>query len=174
MKGLGVVVLGAILLTACGDDGPTASTAAAVYWAPVNGTSEVPANTSAGVGQAMFRLNAARTSMTFELVNFDINNVVQAHIHLAQVGVNGPIVQFLFGPVNAGGGASSGLLNEGVIDGTGFIGLLAGRPFSELIDHIEAGNAYVNIHTNDGNAATSGGPGDLPAGEIRGQIRLAE
>ena len=51
------------------------------------------------------------------------------------------------------------------------MGSLAGQPLSALIDQINAGNAYVNIHTNDGVAPTDTGPGDFPGGEIRGQIR---
>jgi hypothetical protein len=33
-----------------------------------------------------------------------------------------------------------------------------------------AGNAYVNVHTNDGVDPTNTGAGDFPGGEIRGQI----
>jgi hypothetical protein len=47
---------------------------------------------------------------------------------------------------------------------------LAGQPFSVLVDAILAGNTYVNVHTDDGVAPGGTGPGDLPAGEIRGQI----
>jgi hypothetical protein len=41
---------------------------------------------------------------------------------------------------------------------------------ADLIAAIEAGNAYVNVHTNDGVGATNTGPGDFPGGEIRGQL----
>ena len=50
------------------------------------------------------------------------------------------------------------------------VGPLAGQPLSALVDAIEAGNAYVNVHTNDGVPPTNTGPGDFPAGEIRGQL----
>jgi len=52
------------------------------------------------------------------------------------------------------------------------INALAGHPLSDLIDQIEAGNAYANVHTNDGVGATNTGPGDFPGGEIRGQVRV--
>lgn len=39
-----------------------------------------------------------------------------------------------------------------------------------LLDRIREGNAYVNVHTNDGVALAKQGPGDFPGGEIRGQI----
>ena len=35
---------------------------------------------------------------------------------------------------------------------------------------IENGGAYVNVHTNDGVAPPGTGPGDLPGGEIRGDL----
>jgi hypothetical protein len=40
----------------------------------------------------------------------------------------------------------------------------------ELRAAMEAGNTYVNVHTNDGVGETNTGPGDFPGGEIRGQI----
>ena len=54
---------------------------------------------------------------------------------------------------------------------TDLINDLVGQPLSALIDAMEAGNTYVNVHTNDGVAPTNTGPGDFPGGEIRGQIR---
>jgi len=49
-------------------------------------------------------------------------------------------------------------------------GPLQGRPLSELISAMQAGNAYVNLHTNSGVAGAAPATGNLPAGEIRGQI----
>jgi hypothetical protein len=43
--------------------------------------------------------------------------------------------------------------------------------FDALIDLIEAGNVYIDVNTNDGVAPANTGPGDFPAGEIRGQLR---
>jgi hypothetical protein len=42
--------------------------------------------------------------------------------------------------------------------------------FSVLVNAITSGNAYVNVHTNDGVAPTNTGPGDFPGGELRGQF----
>jgi hypothetical protein len=36
---------------------------------------------------------------------------------------------------------------------------------------MRSGNAYVNVHTNDGVAPTNSGPGDFPGGEVRGQFK---
>ena len=38
------------------------------------------------------------------------------------------------------------------------------------VDALNNGNAYVNLHTNDGIAPTNTGPGDFPGGEVRGDI----
>jgi hypothetical protein len=39
-----------------------------------------------------------------------------------------------------------------------------------VLDRIREGNAYVNVHTSDGNTTPNQGPGDFPGGEIRGQV----
>jgi hypothetical protein len=41
---------------------------------------------------------------------------------------------------------------------------------STLIADLKNGNAYVNVHTDDGIDPTNTGPGDFPGGEVRGQI----
>ena len=38
-----------------------------------------------------------------------------------------------------------------------------------MLAEMDAGNTYTNIHTNDGKDPAGTGPGDLAAGEIRGQ-----
>ena len=63
------------------------------------------------------------------------------------------------------------MIAKGEITSANLMGSLAGQPLSALINQINAGNAYVNIHTNDGVAPADTGPGDFPGGEIRGQIR---
>jgi len=80
-------------------------------------------------------------------------------------------VAFLYGPAAPGGGRSDGVLAEGTITAANLVGPLAGHPLSDLIAAMEAGNAYVNVHTNDGVAPPNTGPGDIPGGEVRGQIR---
>jgi hypothetical protein len=44
---------------------------------------------------------------------------------------------------------------------------------SALVSALNNGNAYVNVHTNDGVDGINTGPGDFPGGEIRGQIEAA-
>ena len=173
MRRLVLGILAGLSIVACDSDSPTTpGGVSATYWAPLNASSEVPPNQSVGVGQANFRLNAAGTELTYDLSSKTLTNIVQAHIHLAPEGVNGPIVQFLYGLVPSGGGPQiDGVIATGTITGAEFRDLLQGKPLSELIAAFEAGNAYVNVHTNDGVAPATNQPGDIPGGEIRGQIR---
>ncbi len=131
----------------------------------------MPSSESLAQGQAVFHLRADGTRLDYKLIAANIDNVVLAHIHLAPVGVNGPVVAFLFGPVAAGGGRFSGVLAQGTLTEDDLIGPLAGQAFMALVDAILAGDIYVNVHTDDGVAPGGTGPGDLPAGEVRGQIR---
>jgi hypothetical protein len=52
-----------------------------------------------------------------------------------------------------------GTLSKGNLKAADLTGPLAGKALSDLIKEIEAGNAYVNVHTTQ-----------HPDGEIRGQI----
>lgn len=148
--------------------------AATFVAAPLTGTDEVPANDSKARGSATFNVSSDGTQITYRLTVANIQNVISAHIHLAAVGVNGPVVVSLFGPADPGGGASNGVLATGTITAASLSGPLEGQPLSALVSAMEAGNTYVNVHTNDGVDPAGTGPGDLPAGEIRAQIRSGD
>ena len=134
------------------------------------GENEVPPHDTRAQGQASFHLSDDGTTMTYRLTVANIDNVVASHIHIGAVGVNGGIAVFLFGTAPAGGGRVDGVLAEGSFTAADFIGPLAGLSMSDLIAAMQAGNAYVNVHTNDGVAPTNTGPGDFPGGEIRDQV----
>lgn len=138
---------------------------------PLSGAEEVPARATRARGTAVFHLSEEGEALAYQLIVANIENVVQAHIHIGAAGENGPVGVFLYGLVPAGGGRVSGVLAEGVLTAADFIGPLAGASMDDLLDHMFAGNAYVNVHTNDGNETPNEGPGDFPGGEIRGQIR---
>ena len=140
------------------------------YSVHLNGATEVPANASLATGQAIFQLSSDGTALDYRLIVANLDNPVAAHIHIGPPGVNGPVVAFLFGPAPSGGGTANGVLAEGTITAASLVGPLAGQPFSVLIDALNSGNAYVNVHTNDGVDPTGTGPGDLPGGEIRGNF----
>jgi hypothetical protein len=136
----------------------------------LTGDEEVPPRETPAQGQAIFKLSADGTELSYRLIVANIENVVFSHIHLEEAGVNGPIVAFLFHDVPPGGGPVNGVLATGTITAADLINSLAGHPLSDLIDEMRSGNAYVNVHTNDGVAPINTGPGDFPMGEIRGQI----
>jgi CHRD domain len=140
------------------------------YSVHLNGDTEVPANASRAAGQAVFQLSPDGTSLEYRLIVANLDNPVAAHIHVGPPGVNGPVVAFLFGPAPSGGGTANGVLAEGTITAANLVGPLAGQPFSALIEALNSGNAYVNVHTNDDVAPPGTGPGDLPGGEIRGNF----
>jgi len=140
------------------------------FVAHLSGDDEVPANASLANGQAIFKLSKDGTELHYKLIVANIDNVVASHIHVGPAGVNGPVVAFLYGPAAAGGGRFDGVLAEGTITAANLTGPLAGQPLSALLAEMQAGNTYVNVHTNDGVAPTNTGPGDFPGGEVRGQI----
>ena len=139
----------------------------------LTGSQEVPARATLAQGQANFWLSDNGDTLYYRLNTANIENVFQAHIHLAPAGVNGPIVAWLYPsapPAQLIPGRSDGVLATGAITADDLVGPLAGMPLSALLDAIAAGNTYVNVHTNDPVDPPNTGPGDFPGGEIRGQI----
>jgi hypothetical protein len=183
---LTTTLLVAAVAIACSDsnDSPTQPLALPVQFAheanhhltPLSGAEEVPTRNTSATGHARFHVANDGQTLAYNLVVLNITNAFQAHIHIAPTGQNGGIVVWLYpstapapGPV--GSGRVERLTAQGAITQANLIGALAGQPLSALIDAIRAGNAYVNVHTNDGVAPADTGPGDFPGGEIRGQVR---
>jgi hypothetical protein len=132
-------------------------------------------NTSTARGNAIFQLNEAATELSYHLIVANIENVFQAHIHQGAPGANGGIIVWLYpsttpGAGPTGGGRIDGVIAKGTITAADLVGALQGQPLSALLSLLANGNAYVNVHTNDGLAPTNTGPGDYPGGEIRGQV----
>ena len=159
-----------VVTLALGLAAPSAVAQPTNFRAVLSGADEVPSNDSLGRGFASFQLSPDGTELDYRLVVANINNVIAAHIHVAPPDVNGPVVAFLFGPAAPGEGRVNGVIAQGTITAANLTGPLAGQSLSELISAIEDGETYVNVHTSDGDPTTTGGPGDLPGGEIRGQI----
>jgi hypothetical protein len=141
----------------------------------LQGRNEVPMRDTNAQGQAIFRLSDDGNFVDYKLIASNIDNAFMAHIHMGPRTVNGPIVVWLYpstapvpGPV--GSGRHDGVLAEGTFTAANLVGPLAGHPLSDLIAAIQSGDAYVNVHTNDGVDGVNTGPGDFPGGEIRGQL----
>jgi hypothetical protein len=133
------------------------------HWnAHATGDNEVPPNASRAQAQANLKLSADGESLSYKLNVANIENVTQAHIHMAPSGTNGAIVAWLYPsapPSQLIPGRSSGTLGEGTLTAASLVGPLAGQPLSALVDAIDSGNAYVNVHTSQ-----------FPPGEVRGQV----
>ena len=136
-----------------------AQTIPSTFHAILEGEEEVPPVDSDAKGAAIFRTSNDGTELHYRLIVANIEDVTAAHIHLAPRGENGDIVAFLFNPEEPTEGRTNGVLAEGTITSADLVGPLEGSTLSELIDEMEAGNTYVNVHTVD-----------HPSGEIRGQI----
>jgi len=133
------------------------------------GEFETPPHDTEAHGTAIFILSPDGQSMTYRLVANNITNVFASHIHHGVPGVRGPIVVPLYsGPV--AGGLHNGLLASGTITADNLTGELRGHALSDLVALIQNGQAYVNLHTNDGVDPPDTGPGDFPLGEVRGQL----
>lgn len=155
--------LTALFLPACGDKNTT------LFQATLRGTEEVPPNESLATGVASFTLDGATVRYAIEVRG--ITGVVGAHIHVAALGVNGPIRVGLFPPEVGPTGPFFDTVPTGAVDGVLIRGSFSndqvagtptsGTPFDDLIAQMRSGNAYANVHTTA-----------FRGGEIRGQIRL--
>jgi hypothetical protein len=85
-------------------------------------------------------------------------NATAAHIHRGEEDENGKIVVTLYNATMPTA-PTSGLLSQGNITASNLEGPLAGQQLTDLIETIDNGTAYVNVHT-----------ADFPLGEIRGQL----
>jgi hypothetical protein len=133
------------------------------FRAHLSGSEEVPPVNTRAQGQAIFQLSKDGTELHYRLIVANIQNVTQAHIHLAPAGVNGPVVAWLYPgapPAQLIPGRFNGVLSTGVITGADLVGPLAGQTLEDLLDAMRDGDTYVNVHTSQ-----------FPPGEVRGQIR---
>lgn len=137
-------------------------------------------------GQAIFQIADDEQSFDYKLIASNIENITQAHIHCGPAGQNGPIVVWLYPSVTSTQALTGpqprhdGVLAEGTVTAGESLNV---RPttnpvcpggvsdFADVLARMREGNAYVNVHTNDGVAPANTGPGDFPGGEIRGQMR---
>jgi hypothetical protein len=136
----------------------------------LRGFQEVPAISTAGSGEFRGKISKDETSIEYELSysGLEGGDVLFAHIHLGQLGVNGGVIVFLCSNVSVPvttpacptpSGTVRGMVTASDVIGPAGQGITAGE-FVELLNAIRRGASYANLHT----AA-------FPSGEIRGQIR---
>ncbi len=105
----------------------------------------------------------------YAIWTFNIANVTMAHFHLGAMGVEGPVVAWLFPNVTAtqplnissaqAGKMMNGKLVEGNVTAANLVGPLQNATLETLIGDMVNGSIYVNVHTTQN-----------PGGEIRGQV----
>ena len=166
------VLVGALALL-LGDGATAGATAAAPgdrYTAQLAGATEVPPRTTPASGEVVIQISPDGQSLTYTITVRDITNVIMGHIHIGAGGTNGDIVLPLVPPAPPGSGPRSGVIGEGTLTAAKLVGPLQGRPLSDLIAQLDSGNAYVNVHTATGASPATLVAGDIPTGELRGQI----
>ncbi len=116
-------------------------------------------------GTITIEFDKALTNAQFRITVRSGTGITQAHFHCASAGVNGPVVAFLFGPVdppvNVGDGSVEVTLdNSNIIppDTTEACGVPLNNVASLAFAMLEA-KIYVNVHSTA-----------FPAGVIRGQL----
>jgi hypothetical protein len=133
---------------------------------------EVPALSGFASGNFEGDFSGDLTSLTWELTYSGVNSgVSQAHIHIAQPGVNGGIMVFFCtnlgnGPAGTpacpinGGTLTGSFTAANIVAAAAAQGVEAGN-FFEFQRAVRQGVAYVNIHS-----------AQYPGGELRGQIKV--
>lgn len=170
MKTLAIVTAVVVLLAA-----PTVARAEHIQ-AALTGYEEVPAVSTVATGDFRAMISPDDQFIDYALTYSGLQGTVtQAHIHVAQLSVNGAIVIWLCGTAtNPGPAGTQTCPQSGSVSGTisaanvvvppsttGAQQIGAGE-LDEVIAAIRAGAAYANVHTNLS-----------PGGEIRGQIRAS-
>jgi hypothetical protein len=134
------------------------------------GYEEVASISSTGSGE--FRVRLSDAALEFELSYAGLEgNVLQAHIHLGQIGVNGGIMVFLCSNLGNGPAGTPPCPQSGTVTGVRMAadvvgpsgqGIAAGEAgvFGEVLRALRSGSTYANVHTDK-----------HTGGEIRGQLR---
>lgn len=143
------------------------------FVAELSGAAQLPdPTTSKATGQCVLVVQDGGKKISYTLTVTDLSNAYSSELHLGGKSMNGPAIAKLF-PIHgatAKKGPFSGVLAQGTITAADLQGSMQGSSLSDLVDELKAGNAYVNIHTNDGVDPPNSGPGDYRTGEIRGQF----
>ena len=129
--------------------------------ADLEGFQEAPSISTQAHGEIKVRVNGS--SIKYELRYSDFSSeVLFAHIHLGQEGVNGGVAAFLCGggkpACPQGSGTVTGTITADDVQEIPLQGL-AKKDIGALIRTLKAGYTYANVHSKD-----------FDKGEIRGQI----
>lgn len=166
LSATGAVIVGGLIttgsVTADEHDNPQ------MFSTDLSGDAEVPSVETNASGHATFELSADGSELHFEVYIDCIRNVNQGHIHLGGPDENGPVVVWLYPqetqePETIEGLQRDFVLAEGTVTEADLVDELEGESLDALAAEMEAGQTYVNIHSEQN-----------PEGEIRGQIEADE
>jgi Cu/Zn superoxide dismutase len=141
-----IVVIGAFVVLLTLMSSAAAQNQQQSFTAKLSGNNEVPPVTTTATGMAQFQPSSDGNKISYTLNAANINNFMMAHIHQGKAGENGEPVA----PLSMG----NGTITSGDLQGP-----LAGKQLSDLVNLMNNGQAYVNMHTQQN-----------MNGEIRGQI----
>jgi hypothetical protein len=167
-----------LLTTGAVSDGNNGNRVRAV--ASLRPTSEVPALWSQAHGRLKATIDQQNQTISYELSYDGLEgDVLQAHIHLGQRGVNGGVSVFLCGnppnvpaapaplppPCPAPPATVTGELTAANIIGPAAQGIeptsATVNEFGDLVNMLLSGATYANVHSSK-----------FPGGEVRGQVRV--
>lgn len=140
-------------------DTTSATNETTTYTARLFGKDVVPAVTTDATGTATFTPSYNGSKVAFVLKVWNMTNAVAARVRQGKAGSNGAVIVTLFdGPTKKG--KFTGTLAKGSFTAANLTGSLKGKTIADLLNLIDAGEAYVNVGTTQ-----------HPKGEIRGQIQ---
>jgi len=131
------------------------------FFADLEGSQSVPPVDTSASGNAVLTVNQNQTQVSYRINLNSLQRMTVAHIHLGRRGQNGPIIAPLLSVSPAISVTRAQVM--GSISQSDLTGPLQGQSLADLIENMNAGNTYVNVHTEQ-----------HPEGEIRGQIRRVD
>jgi hypothetical protein len=132
---------------------------AAPFTAVMSGDQEVPPVDTTATGKTTFRTSNNDTSMKYKVNITGFSEATGAHIHLGKAGANGDVIVDLLTGMKENP-TKLGMAIRGNITDSSLTGPMQGKTLGDLINAINNGDTYVNVHTQG-----------HPDGEIRGQIQ---
>lgn len=128
------------------------------YRTSLSGDEEVPPVDTETTGEAEFEFDSDEDTIAYELIVEDGEDITAAHLHCAPEGVNGPVTVGLFSS-SAGTDVDGQLASGEITDGDITDNCSGINDIDDLIEEIEDGGIYVNVHSTE-----------YPNGLIRGQL----
>ncbi|MGS2750412.1 exosporium regulatory protein ExsM [Bacillus zanthoxyli] len=129
------------------------------FFARLTGKRELPPVNTEAFGVAEFIFSDDLTKLHYRVILKNIEKVTSCQIHLGKSSQIGPVVFYLYGPLEQGISLNEGSIT-GAVNVEEFEGPLQGKSLVHFLQEMIQANVYVNIHTKS-----------HKKGEIRGRIR---